>query len=388
MDKITFAIPSKSNLQYLKTCIPSIRNNAFRGDHNIIIFVDSDEDGTVDWLVANKDRYNFNFIVNPDLGKKLYGIGKAYDKCIELSETEVFMIFHADMILGKHADLKAWEQLKDRKDVVCATRIEPPLHPNAGEKILKDFGMYPENFKEEDFHEFIEANLNEEKLTEGIFAPWMMYKDEFLSMGGHDIRMHSCREDSDVFNRLHLAGFNFKQPWNSLVYHFTGRGAGSFDGDKERHEQWKRDMNNSTREFIRKWKSNVKHTPLMKPIVPPVYDIGIKIINSNLQLVGLLEPWCNNLYVDCDYRSYIDSEQPNTYDILATKILPIYEKPENDIIISLDGKTFNQQDFAYLQEISQIIEQSGQVGESKLGQTNIYVTINNLNEYQNDLIKI
>jgi hypothetical protein len=61
------------------------------------------------------------------------------------------MIFHADMILGKHADLKAWEQLKDRKDVVCATRIEPPLHPNAGEKILKDFGMYPENFKEEDF---------------------------------------------------------------------------------------------------------------------------------------------------------------------------------------------------------------------------------------------
>jgi hypothetical protein len=126
----------------------------------------------------------------------------------------------------------------------------------------------------------------------------------------------------------------------------------------------------------------------MKPIVPPVYDIGIKIINSNLQLVGLLEPWCNNLYVDCDYRLYIDSEQPNTYDILATKILPIDEKPENDIIISLDGKTFNQQDFAYLQEISQIIEQSGQVGESKLGQTNIYVTINNLNEYQNDLIKI
>jgi hypothetical protein len=126
----------------------------------------------------------------------------------------------------------------------------------------------------------------------------------------------------------------------------------------------------------------------MKPIVPPVYDIGIKIINSNLQLVGLLEPWCNNLYVDCDYRLYIDSEQPNTYDILATKILPVDEKPENDIIISLDGKNFNQQDFAYLQEISQIIEQSGQVGESKLGQTNIYVTINNLKEYQNDLIKI
>ena len=28
MDKITFCIPSKSNLRYLKTCIPSIRENS------------------------------------------------------------------------------------------------------------------------------------------------------------------------------------------------------------------------------------------------------------------------------------------------------------------------------------------------------------------------
>jgi glycosyltransferase involved in cell wall biosynthesis len=58
MEKITFCIPSKSNLRYLKTCIPSIRKNAFYADHDIIIFVDSDEDGTVDWLEEVKDEYN------------------------------------------------------------------------------------------------------------------------------------------------------------------------------------------------------------------------------------------------------------------------------------------------------------------------------------------
>jgi glycosyltransferase involved in cell wall biosynthesis len=387
MDKITFCLPSKSNLRYLKSAVKSIRDNAYRSDHYISVFVDEDTDGTVEWLDKNAEKYNIDFYINPFLGSKLFGIGKAYDYLIERSKTDVFMIFHADMILGKHADLKAFEKLS-KNTVVASTRIEPPLHPNAGEKILKDFGLYPEDFKEEDFHEYVDLNISEEKTTEGIFAPWMMYKDAFLKIGGHDPRMHSCREDSDVFNRLHLAGFKFIQPWNSLVYHFTGRGAGSFDGDQERHEKWKKDMNNSTREFIRKWKSNVKHSPLMLPIVSPVYDIAIRVTNCHLQLVGLLEPWCNNLFVDCEYGPYIEAEQENTYDILSTKIIPINEKIENDIIIDLDGKTFNQQDFAYLQEISQIIQQSGQVGQSKLGQTNIYVTINKLKEYQKELVNL
>jgi len=312
MEKITFCIPSKSNLRYLKTCIPSIRENAFRKDHDIIIFVDSDEDGTIEWLEEVKDEYNLQYYVNPKLGKELYGIGMAYDFCIEKSTTDIFMIFHADMMLGKDADLNAFKHL-NHKTVVCSTRVEPPIHPNAGEKILLDFGMWPEEFKKDEFNKYVEEHLEDTKTTEGIFAPWMMYKDEFLALGGHDPRMHSCREDSDVFNRMLLDGFTFIQPWNSLVYHLTGRGAGSFDGDKERHEQWQKDMNKSTMEFIRKWGSIVKHEPLMKPIVSPKYDIGIILSNNNLELLRALEPWCNNIYCSSSLRQqYITTEQSNT----------------------------------------------------------------------------
>ena len=114
-------------------------------------------------------------------------------------------------------------------------------------------------------------------------------KKEFTEiLGGHDPKMHSCREDSDVFNRMHLDNFKFIQPWNSLVYHLTGRGAGSFDGDKERHEQWKKDMNASTLEFIRKWGTNVKHTALMKPIVHPVYKRSLILKNPNPHLKRLV----------------------------------------------------------------------------------------------------
>lgn len=389
MEKITFCIPSKSNLRYLKTCIPSIRKNAYRKDHDIIIFVDSDEDGTVEWLEQVKEQYNLIYYVNPYLGKKLFGIGKAYDYCIEHSTTDTFMIFHADMMLGIDADLNASKHLKS-KTVVCSTRVEPPIHPNAGEKILQHFGMWPEEFKSKEFDEFVELQLNNDQVTEGIFAPWMMYKEEFLAIGGHDPRLHSAREDSDVFNRLLLGGFEFKQPWNSLVYHLTGRG-GQFQHGKvtqdetQKSDEWRRLMNNSTREFIRKWKSTVKHTPLMKPIISPIYNTGIQIVNGNENLLGALEPWGHNIYIDLDYSNYIDKEQPNTEDNLILKLYPIDEKPKNDIVIRIDGKTFTQQDFLYLQEMGNIISKSGEIGKFKVG--NLVIEINKVSEIQSNLIQ-
>ena len=353
MDKITFCIPSKSNLRYLKTCVPSISENAFRNDHEIIIFVDSDEDGTIKWLEEVKDKYNLTYHVNPNLGKSLFGIGKAYDYCIEHSTTDVFMIFHADMMLGKYADLKAYMNLNS-KTIVCSTRIEPPIHPNGGEKILLDFGMWPEEWKKNEFNKYVEDHLNDNKITEGIFAPWMMYKSEYLDiLGGHDPILHSCREDSDLFNRMLLAGFNFVQPWNSLVYHLTGRGAGGFDGDPERHKKWKEDMDNSTLAFIKKWGTNVQHTPLMKPIVSPVYKKSIIINNPNPQLEQALEPWFNG---------------------------------GKDIIVEADGRTFNQQDYNIIQQLNDIIKESGEIGSFELG--NLKITINSMDEYQNTLIKI
>jgi len=38
------------------------------------------------------------------------------------------------------------------------------------------------------------------KTTNGIFAPWMLYKEDFRSMGGHDKLFAPMElEDSDIF---------------------------------------------------------------------------------------------------------------------------------------------------------------------------------------------
>jgi glycosyltransferase involved in cell wall biosynthesis len=394
MDKITFCIPSKNNLRYLKTCIPSIRKNSFRPDHDIIVFVDSDNDGTVEWLRENKDKYEITYFVNPKLGKELYGIGKAYDYCVDKSTTAAFMIFHADMILGKNADLQAWNQLQ-KKTVVCSTRIEPPLHPNAGEKILMDFGVWPEEFKEEAFNEFVTKENNSSIVTEGIFAPWMMYKEDFLTLGGHDPILKSAREDSDIFNRMLLAGFSFIQSWSSLVYHFTGRGGQFQHGSvgEKKDEEWQQLMNNSTREFIRKWGSSVKHTPLMKPIVNPKYNIGFAVKYCNLQLLDILEPWCDRIYIEDEmgvlFASYYEYEHKRTSYDLKKRVLTLgYQNPQDydDIIVEIDGKNFNNYDFQLLQQLPEIIKDSGEIGKFQLN--NLNIEINLIKEYQDSLVKL
>jgi hypothetical protein len=297
------------------------------------------------------------------------------------------MIFHADMMLGKDADLKAFNHLKP-KTVVCATRIEPPLHPNNGEKILIDFGMYPEEFKQNDFNQYVEEHLTNTKITNGVFAPWMMYKKEFLEIGGHDPIMHSCREDSDIFNRMKLNKFTFIQPWNSLVYHLTGRGAGSFGGDKQRHEQWKKDMDKSTLEFIRKWGSNVNHTELMEPIVAPKYDIGFVVDNCDMIHLDVLEPWCSTLYVKSNTNSiiqdYIKKEQSNTKFDLYDRIRPYGNEKQNEILVSFDASKLTNQNFQLLTQLPVIIKDSGEIGTFVL---DIFtIDIINMKEYQDNLV--
>ena len=388
MKKITFCIPSKTNLRYLKTAIPSIRKNSYRDDHDIIVFVDSDEDGTINWLEENAESYGVTYYVNPDLGNSLYGIGRAYDYCIEKSNTNIVMIFHADMMLGKHADYHAFKHLKPLS-VVCSTRIEPPIHPNGGEKILEDFGMWPEEFKESEFDVYVSNLISKNKgiTTTGVFAPWMVYKEDIQSIGGHDPLMHSCREDSDLFNRFHLNGYQFIQSWDSLVYHLTGRGAGSFDGDSERHEKWKSDMNNSTRNFIRKWGHFVKHDKMMKPIVPPKWDIGFKIKNGNSKILSIVEPWCSHLQIDVDdtmVNLYIEGEMENTTIDLKSKI---NLNLETDIVVEFDANKLTQYSFQLMTEFSTILQQSDiEVGEFEL---DIFkFRVNRVKTYEIDLIKL
>lgn len=394
--KISLIQPSRNNLKYLKWSYESIRKN--QGDHTVEICVadDASTDGTWDWCqeMMEKDP-NFKAILN-DTGKRL-GHTILYDRLInEVATNDIAMIYHADMYLCPGA-LDAIEKHVKPKTIVSLTRIEPPLHPDGPEKILWNGGVEPEEFKEEELLSKINEFTDQEKTTEGIFAPWAFYRKDFQEIGGHDpLYAPQSKEDSDIFNRFQLNGVKFIQTWEGFVYHMTCRGSRRNVVDKAKNiyedsPEWLEQNQRSTRNFIRKWGHFVKHDALMKPIVSPKYDIGIKIKGGTSQLLEILEPWCSTILLDDEMQvitsHYLDKEQPNTIIDLKEKIKTTpFDTLENEIIVEIDQNNFSQEDFGVLQQLSDIIKDSGEKGKFKIG--NLDVTINEMNEYQNDLIFI
>ena len=385
--KFTFCITSKNNLRYLKHAIFYIKENSIR-DHDILVFIDADNDGTEKWCIDNDIKY----IKNPS--KELFGIGNAYNLLVEKSDTDFVVIYHADMIMGKGFDIALYNNWKP-KTIISATRIEPPLHPADPAKIVLDLGLWPETditdgFKVNEFNKFVSEN-KKDITTNGIFAPWLIHKDDFNDVKGHDPIMKSHSEDRDLFNRFLLNGCNLIQSWEALVYHLTCRG-GQFEHASKtsdlnhKSNDWNKLAHNQTREFIRKWGTPPKYDEYQFPIVSTKYDIGFIVKNCNSQLLEVLEPWCSTIYVDCNYEHYIKKEQLNTSFNIQERIKPYDNEKQNEILVSFDVTQLNQNNFQYIQQLLDIIKDNGEVGSFEL---DIFkVDIIQMNEYQNTFIKL
>ena len=154
--------------------------------------------------------------------------------------------------------------------------------------------------------------------------------------------------------------------------------------------EWLQTTTKNGREFIRKWGHFIKHDPLMKPIIPPKYNIGFIVKKCNSNLLEVLEPWCDSIYIKDDMQvlttHYLDKEQPNTSFNLNERIKLFDDEKNNEILVTIDGNKFTQQDFQIIQQLSEILKDSGEIGGFQLG--NLFIDIIQMNEYQNTLIKI
>ena len=403
MDKvISFIQQSRNNLKYLKWSYKSIRRNlGYR--HEICMADDFSDDGTWDWM-------NSICLIDPNVkihrnnGPERLGHTILYDTLVDMASNDIVMIYHADMYACPGMDEEVLKHL-ERGKVVSATRIEPPLHPDGPEKVLKDFGIEPEEFDELGLLQCVSELKSENKpITNGIFAPWAIYKDDFTSIGGHDpLYAPQSKEDSDIFNRFVLNGYELIQTWKGFVYHMTCRGSRFKDGalrnpagqvfmKGRESSEWLAQNLRSTRNFIRKWGHMVKHDELMMPIVPPKYDVGFVVKNCDNKMLRELEPWCSDMYGDWvghkgfGVNKYIEEEQPNTQFDLSKKLHSLYTEPDNDVVVRFDASNLNQNNFQILVNLSEILQQSGEVGEMELEIFEFY--INKLDTNEKELINV
>jgi|TARA_B100000287_G_scaffold366093_1_gene361183 glycosyltransferase involved in cell wall biosynthesis len=402
MKLFSFIIPSRNNLKYLKQAYNSIRKNTLY-PHEICIADDFSDDGTMEWVLVQMKR-DKNIQFHRNHGPTRLGHTILYDTLInEYATHERVIIFHADMYLCPNADEELYKHLEPGK-VVSLTRIEPPLHPDGPEKILKDFGIEPEEFEQDKLLKYLKTIDKDKKPTNGIFAPWAIMKKDFQEINGHDpLYAPQSKEDSDIFNRFKLNGYELIQTWQGFVYHMTCRGSRFKDGAmrnpagqvfmKGREStEWLEQNLRSTRNFIRKWGHMVKHDELMNPIIPPKYDVGFVVENCNSQMLRELEPWCSDIYGDwvghkgIGANDYIEKEQPNTLFDLSKKIHSQHIEPTNGVVVKFDCNQLTADNFQILVNLSEIIQDSGEVGSMKLEIFELY--IKSLDTYEKDLIKV
>lgn len=300
MKPITFCIATANNeKEYVTLLINSLKDHTEISTHEVLVFIDSDNQNTYERLLdMKKSMPNLKICKNPNA----YPVGGQRNVSVMFNEAEndVVCYLQSDMVVGKDFDKHISANIEVGTVLSCA-RIEPPLHPGSPEKIVKDFGITPETFDYKAFNTFVDELQKENRPNMvGHFAPFAIHKSDWFDvLGGFDTQFRCSREDSDTIIRMELCGLKTIQSWNACVYHFTcvsSRGVDWYKSDKEAKQKNELQQHADIQElkrFIRKW-GFFGHHP------KPVYNITFSIELDtfvDLNLLKAIEPHCKQMYL-------------------------------------------------------------------------------------------
>ena len=258
-------------------------------------------------------------------------LGINYNNAIAKAKGEKIILLHNDMVISK-GFIETMDKHIQKGRITTYTRIEPPIYNDTYPgKIILDCGSDLKTFNKKKFEE----HIPHENLIDGgsqLFFGCM--KEDYIGIDGYTFKMF-C-EDDDLHLRYKLAGFEHKVS-SAHVYHFVSKTSRTKSDSREIENQ-------SNINFIKKW--GFRHSQYNK-----CYKKSYSLINPNPQLEAILEPWFNG---------------------------------GGDIIVKIDGNTFNEYDYQIIQQLNDIIADNGDIGEFKLN--NLDVIINSLDTFEKDLI--
>jgi len=401
MNKITFCInTSRNEFNHIKLLFLSLEKNLSDVKHEILVFIDSDEGSTFDWLLTQKEIFPNLKILKNQL-PICYGYARNINEMFKQASSDIVSYLQSDMVICKNYDVEVLKLIQPNT-ILCSTRIEPPLHGNSGEKITYDFGLDPIKFDIESFTKYAEEHKSD-KVTEFFFAPFTLYKSVWNSIGGHDTVFRRSREDSDILTRLVLNGVNIKQTWRALVYHFTctsSRGLNWFN-DKDEAAQQRTQLQQSAdsielSRFITKWGSFNHSLSKVK-----YYNISAHITGMNLNLsnfntiqshfskvyvddthiIQLMQEWYDRNHHPANKLLSISSEDWKEYSYMYNTLLaddriqPIESYDGNDdILVRFDQQHITPEIYyEFIQNIQQIIDNIEDLGIYEYGPFTITV---------------
>ena len=235
--KLMFSIiiPTFNNIEYLKICLNSIKKNS-KFKHEIIIFVNVGDDGTLGYLIQNNYKHLYS--------EKNLGLCTSVNRAAKKATSEYILYSHDDMYFCPGWDTALYNELnkiENDKFYLSGTMIES----NSGH-IQFDAGSDYNSFNED----LLLSNL--EKLYHDDFqgshwAPHLISKKNWDEINGFSEEFNpGIGSDPDLNMKLWLNGVRiFKGIGAFKVYHF-----GSISLRKKSNLK----ANKGSITFLKKWK--------------------------------------------------------------------------------------------------------------------------------------
>jgi len=362
-NKISFVIPVFNNFEYTKSIYLNLKEY-FPEDEIVISNGGSTETDTKNFFQKIKDK-NLIYIENIRVN-----LCENYNIAVKNATTNIVVLLHNDMFIPPDFKNKLLADL-DEHSIVSFARIEPPRFPGEEPgKIVRDFGDDLKTLNKKAVIDFC-SNYNT-KYEGGGYLFIACHKKNYIKLDEKTFNPPQCwSADGDLHVRYKLSGLK-RIISSACVYHFVSK--------TSRTEGYEIIEQNANKNFIRKW-------GFINSQYNKKYNISFIIKNSTLDLIKLLEPWCDKIFVENKYN-YTSSEQPNTSFDLSQRVDLISNfnpNNETDIIISFNGNEFDQKAFHFIQSMSDFFfEKIKCLGEYKVHIFNLKIKC--IKNYEKDFI--
>lgn len=214
---ISVLIPTWNNLDFLKLCVRSLRENSAY-PHQIVLHVNDGSDGTLDWAKRNGIPFTQT--------DSNVGVCMALNSCAALARFDRVLFMNDDMYACPGWDtalLEAAATLRDDCYLLSSTVIQP-LPSRSGCVIQADFGRDPATFRERELLEAY-ASLEKADWQGSTWSPVLVHRSYWNRVGGFSIELSpGLYSDPDFAVKMWRAGCRVY--WGvskSRVYHFESK---------------------------------------------------------------------------------------------------------------------------------------------------------------------
>jgi GT2 family glycosyltransferase len=228
-------LPTWNNLDLLKLCVRSIReNSAF--PHQIIVHVNDGSDGSLEWVREQGLAHTHS--------PQNIGICFAVNGAAMLAQHDYILYLNDDMYCCPGWDVALVEKLKlldTNLFMLSGTMIEPVASGNPCVQV-QNYGHNPADFAEQQ----LLSELDKHRKADWYGATWpptLVHREWWFKVGGYSTEFSpGMSSDNDFSMKLWHAGCRiFLGVGDSLVYHFQSKSTGKVK------------KNNGGRQFLFKW---------------------------------------------------------------------------------------------------------------------------------------